>query len=121
MQKFTVTLTRITTEQASIDIEAETLEEAQKTALARYDGGEFDDEFSLDKSSTTADHDDEGILSRARKIETLISVGDYEEGETGAIDMLTDLRHYCDEHGIVFMMVDKAAYGHYLHELKFDQ
>lgn len=121
MQKFTVTLTRITTDQANIEIEAETLQEAQEKALARYDGGEFDDEFSLDKSSTTADHDDEGIPSRVRKIETLISAGNYEEGETAVTDILTDLRHYCDANGIVFWTADNTAYGHYLHELRFDE
>lgn len=33
------------------------------------------------------------------------------------IDFLTDLRHYCDRHGLALGNCDRIAHGHYLEEL----
>ena len=39
-----------------------------------------------------------------------------EEDETAVIDMLTDLRHYCDAAGLCFGDLDHLAYIHYAAE-----
>lgn len=39
-----------------------------------------------------------------------------DEPATDLIDLLTDLRHYCDEHGLCFGDCDRVAYVHYAEE-----
>lgn len=38
------------------------------------------------------------------------------DARTNAIDMLTDLRHWCDRHGLAFHELDRTAYQHYMAE-----
>lgn len=40
-----------------------------------------------------------------------------EKYEVGVRDLLADLRHYCDEHGIQFHVEDRAAYQNYAAEV----
>ncbi len=40
--------------------------------------------------------------------------------EGNVCDLLTDLRHYCDEQGLDFGAEDRTAHGHYLAELAED-
>jgi len=40
-----------------------------------------------------------------------------EPGEPGVIDLLADLRHYCDAHKLDFANLDRIAYGHYTAEV----
>ena len=37
--------------------------------------------------------------------------------DASLIDLLTDLRHYCDAHGLGFADADRLAHQHYLAEL----
>lgn len=41
--------------------------------------------------------------------------------EANVTDLLTDLRHYCDEHGIDYAEQDKRAYAHYVAEKNGEQ
>jgi hypothetical protein len=55
--------------------------------------------------------------ARARRIATILQTTNmYEPGLTGAIDLLSDLRHYCDSQGLDFGLCDRRAYDHYLAE-----
>jgi hypothetical protein len=42
---------------------------------------------------------------------------DWSSGSEGLIDLLTDARHWCDQHGEEFARLDRIAYQHYLAEL----
>jgi len=41
----------------------------------------------------------------------------YQEGKDALVDLLADLRHYCDSHGWDFADADRVAHDHYLIEL----
>ncbi len=40
------------------------------------------------------------------------------EAETNVIDLLTDLRHYCDRERLCLGDLDRIAHGHYTAELE---
>jgi len=57
--------------------------------------------------------------SRANRIQSIIKKtnGTHPEDiKDGVTDILADLRHYCDAHGIDFAKQDKVAYQHYSEE-----
>ncbi len=121
METFNIHLTRTTTETATISIEADTHAEAVETVLDNYHDCYYDDDFMHGDCDIEAEElggnadDDLTTISRVTKIEELIEAGDYEE-EPAVRDMLTDLRHYCDAHGIDFAKEDKHAFEHYREE-----
>lgn len=128
MKAFSIILTRTTTEECEIDIDAETLEEAKDAAIAEADaddegGQNFDwiistgTEYEARNADSDAE-DDCKPVTRVSKIERLITAGDYEAGPGAVCDILADLRHYCDVHGIDFAHQDKAAYQHYQEEAR---
>lgn len=42
--------------------------------------------------------------------------GKREDPESGVIDILTDIRHLCDQVGLDFANLDRIAYNHYIAE-----
>ena len=66
------------------------------------------------------------IRDRRRRIEQIASTpfgeqytdgsGQIVEAEALVIDVLADLRHFCDGRGLDFGMLDKTAYDHYCTE-----
>ena len=63
-----------------------------------------------------ADTDESGPETRVAVIERIFRT-DYEDGpEKAMAEILTDLRHYCDRHGLDYAERDRAAYGFYLAE-----
>ena len=65
----------------------------------------------------------EGNMRRADKIAELQSryepncaITNSESAECYVTDLLADIRHYCDQHGVKFARADKAAYQHYSEE-----
>ena len=64
-----------------------------------------------------ADTDDSSPETRVAKIERIFRT-DYGNGPAqGVAEILTDLRHYCDRHGLDYAERDRAAYGFYLAEV----
>jgi hypothetical protein len=124
METFKVSLTSTTVEVTDADIEANSAEEAKQIMLSTFQEGTgaYESDFCIVAGHTSVDLGDEEKLIKLRvlKIERLVAVADY-EGECAVRDLLTDLRHYCDAKGIVWMTEDNAAYQHYLHELHFDE
>lgn len=55
--------------------------------------------------------------SRSQKIEEAMRVAGYETGSIGVVDMLADIRHYCDSIHIEFGEVDRYAKSHYRQEI----
>ena len=60
-------------------------------------------------------------ISRTENIYRLMLVyaqyqGGEEDPESLVIDLLTDLRHYCDEYGLNLGKLDRVAHEHYLYE-----
>lgn len=52
------------------------------------------------------------------------TVREYEHGpglECGVVDILTDLRHYCDKHGLDFAEACDDSYSHYIEEAADDR
>jgi len=63
-----------------------------------------------------ADTDESGPETRVAKIERVFRT-DYGNGpEQDVAEILTDLRHYCDAHGLDYGERDRAAYDFYLAE-----
>ena len=63
-----------------------------------------------------ADTDDAGPETRVATIERIFRT-DYDNGPEKAVaEILADLRHYCDAHGLDYAERDRAAYGFYLAE-----
>ena len=61
-------------------------------------------------------------LSRAARIHVAkkrYCRGEYddESPETFAVDLLADIRHFCDKHQLEFHKLNKLAYGHYTAEV----
>jgi hypothetical protein len=57
--------------------------------------------------------------SRANRIHLIIKKANgvhSQDIKDGVTDLLADLRHYCDVHGIDFAKQDKVAYQHYIEE-----
>ena len=54
---------------------------------------------------------------RAMRVEHVLSwCKDWATGREGLIDLLTDARHWCDEHGEDFAKLDRLAREHYVVE-----
>jgi len=58
------------------------------------------------------------VKDRVRKLAELFDRSEWYEDSPAqnALDLLVDLRHYCDAHGIQFDCVDRRAYECYLTE-----
>lgn len=55
---------------------------------------------------------------RAKRVsQALRSYGTDDTDEGCLIDLLTDIRHWCDRHGESYAMLNRMAYEHYLAEL----
>jgi len=56
-------------------------------------------------------------LAGAALIEAMVGQDiDFKEDKEVVIDLLVDLRHFCDAHGLDFGACDSMAYIHYLEE-----
>lgn len=57
--------------------------------------------------------------SRIVRASTALLGGDTsaDEKDTAVIDLLSNLRHYCDHHRFDFAKLDRLAYRHYIAEL----
>lgn len=59
---------------------------------------------------------------RARRAQDALNGGNYHEGSTddptAVVDLLADLRHFCDARGLDFAELDMSAYSHYIKEPK---
>jgi hypothetical protein len=53
---------------------------------------------------------------RVRKALRRYCPGDKDPFEATLVDLLADLRHYCDRAGLDFAACDRAAYCHYCEE-----
>ncbi len=63
------------------------------------------------------DTDESGPETRVAKIERIFRT-DYDNGpEQDVTEILADLRHYCDHHGLDYGERDRAAHGFYLAEV----
>ena len=63
-----------------------------------------------------ADTDNAGPETRVATIERIFGTN-YDNGpEQDVAEILADLRHYCDRHGLDYAERDRAAYGFYLAE-----
>ena len=63
-----------------------------------------------------ADTDNAGPETRVATIERIFRT-DYDNGPEQAVtEILADLRHFCDRHGLDYAERDRAAYGFYLAE-----
>lgn len=47
-------------------------------------------------------------------------IGVHEDTETGVVDLLADLRHFCDSVGLDFDNCDRIAIGHYAEEQTYN-
>ncbi len=58
---------------------------------------------------------------RARKIHKLLKAGEYEltSKENAVCDILADIRHYCDKHGIDYAEQNERAARHHRHEREY--
>ena len=54
---------------------------------------------------------------RAKRAQNALNGGNYHEGSaddpTAVVDLLADLRHFCDARGMDFADLDRIAYNHY--------
>jgi hypothetical protein len=66
----------------------------------------------------TADHDDVIPSRRRRAMKAELVIADYATGDAteNLTDLLTDFRHWCDEHGEDFARLDRVACRHYIAE-----
>jgi hypothetical protein len=63
-----------------------------------------------------ADTDESGPEARVAVIERIFRT-DYDNGpEQDVAEILSDIRHFCDAHGLDYAERDRAAYGFYLAE-----
>jgi len=69
----------------------------------------------MSKSRTTTQ-------SRIARASAALLTGEVSEDEKDAavIDLLANLRHYCDHYRFDFATLDRLAYQHYVAELKSD-
>jgi hypothetical protein len=68
------------------------------------------------KVRTMANTDDAGPKMRVALIEKIFTK-DYDDGpEQDASELLADLRHYCDAHGLAFHELDRKGHDFYLAE-----
>jgi hypothetical protein len=68
-----------------------------------------------------ADTDDAGPETRVALVERILETNygtDFLiDPEQDAAEILADLRHYCDAHGLAFHELDRKAHGFYLAEV----
>lgn len=60
-------------------------------------------------------------VKNAREALTKYREGDPHDKQANVIDLLTDLRHYCDAHNLDFTACDLIAQGHHTEETRKEQ
>ncbi len=105
--------------------------------LHAVEGARFDSEWEDQKEPLYVGNDKQAAEAKSRdalarirellpelkmdKAEAALAIlFDLEDADPGAAvtDVLADVRHFCDRHGLCFGDLDRAAYGHYLEELR---
>lgn len=125
METFQVILTSATVEEATVEIEANSADEAKEKVLAEFQEGMGAYESDL---CVVAGHTDvrmkEGEYNdtvRIKRIESLFALGPYEWWEAGRDDLavrnlLADLHCYCAIRGVNFEQESSAGKDKFMHE-----
>jgi hypothetical protein len=71
----------------------------------------------IDMSKQIMTKNVENMLRAERAQDALATYIDMDDTRSAVIDLLTDLRHYCDHNDIDLGAADKMAHQHYLAEL----
>ncbi len=64
-----------------------------------------------------ADTDESGPETRAGKIERVLEHEYGDDPTQDVAELLADVRHYCDAHGLVYHELDRKAHGFYVAEV----
>lgn len=121
METFKVRLTRISIEEAYVEVEADTSREARDIAFKRdQEGmGDYDGKFDVVASATTVDMgtaETDG-MQRMRKIEQILATAKY--GPYAVRKLLADIRQYCAVVGIHYETEEREAYAQWLKKTGF--
>lgn len=119
LKNYHIKVSRSTIEHVYLTVEAESTAAAREIAIQR--SGDEPMNWHIDHEDRMVEATNTGEFSRANRVakaSVAIHAAGYEDDDTAVLDLLADLRHYCDASNIDFTEQDNLARRHYVEEMR---